>query len=191
MTIVIERTIMRAPPLGLTKLSELEIDVSKDWGGNRIENVGAPTANTHVSRAKTEDILSGVFELSRIPLAVASDTLRHSNDAEASTAENDYTELKRIKYDGHPGKIRVRFDLRSSKEDEEAGARIYKNWTAYGTQRSTTGASWQTYTEDLQFSPGDTIQLHAKIALLGEGARVRNFRLYFDPGAQSIVNELE
>lgn len=36
---------------GIKKLSELIIDVSKDWSGYRIENIGAPTADTHVPRA--------------------------------------------------------------------------------------------------------------------------------------------
>ena len=37
-------------PLGISKLSELEIDVHKDWGGYRIENLGAPTASGHAAR---------------------------------------------------------------------------------------------------------------------------------------------
>ena len=28
--------------VGVTKLSELEIDVSKDWGAKKIENIGTP-----------------------------------------------------------------------------------------------------------------------------------------------------
>jgi len=41
--IVTEKTIKRVPPLGgITKLSELEIDVDKDWGGYKIKNLGAP-----------------------------------------------------------------------------------------------------------------------------------------------------
>lgn len=31
----------------IKKLSQLLIDTHKDWGGYRIENLGAPTANTH------------------------------------------------------------------------------------------------------------------------------------------------
>lgn len=35
---------------GIQTLSELVIDTAKDWGGYRIENVGAPTANGHAFR---------------------------------------------------------------------------------------------------------------------------------------------
>ena len=52
---------------GIRRLSELEIDVDKDWRGYRIRNVGAPIDDTCVPRARAEDILSGVFSVDRIP----------------------------------------------------------------------------------------------------------------------------
>ena len=52
---------------GISKLSELEIDVDKDWNQKRIRNIGAPLSDTDVPRARAEDILSGVFSLDRIP----------------------------------------------------------------------------------------------------------------------------
>lgn len=35
---------------GAAKLSELEVDVDKDWGGHRIENLGAPDSNDDAAR---------------------------------------------------------------------------------------------------------------------------------------------
>jgi hypothetical protein len=40
--IVTEKTIKRVPAAGVAKLSELEIDVDKDWLGHRVKNLGAP-----------------------------------------------------------------------------------------------------------------------------------------------------
>jgi hypothetical protein len=54
--IVTERTIRRVPPLGITKLSELEIDVDRDWGKKNIVNFGPggidlhSTVTSHASR---------------------------------------------------------------------------------------------------------------------------------------------
>ena len=62
---------MGYPPQGagivtiITKLSGLEIDVDKNWDSYRIVNVGAPTADTHVPRARAGDILSGQLALAR------------------------------------------------------------------------------------------------------------------------------
>jgi len=36
--------------VGITSLSELIIDTHKDWGGYRIQNLGAPLADAHVAR---------------------------------------------------------------------------------------------------------------------------------------------
>jgi len=63
--------VMGYPPqgagVGVRKLSELIIDVDKDWRGYRIINVGAPIDDTCVPRARAGDILSGVFSVERIP----------------------------------------------------------------------------------------------------------------------------
>jgi len=53
MVIVTEKTIKRVPPLGITKLSELTIDIDKNWGGYKIKNLGAPVDTGDAIR-KTE-----------------------------------------------------------------------------------------------------------------------------------------
>lgn len=37
-------------PYGITKLSELPIDIAKDWDGYKIQNIGTPTADTDAAR---------------------------------------------------------------------------------------------------------------------------------------------
>ena len=43
--------------VGITKLSELLIDLAKDWDGYRIENLGAPTASGHALRRGDEGLI--------------------------------------------------------------------------------------------------------------------------------------
>jgi len=76
-------------PMGVTKLSQLEIDADKDWAAKKIENLGAPDTGddaprddtidskitTHAGDASAHhtkttdagDITSGVFDLARVP----------------------------------------------------------------------------------------------------------------------------
>lgn len=48
-------------------LSRLVIDTHKNWEAYRLENLGAPTADTHAPRARASDILSGRFGMARMP----------------------------------------------------------------------------------------------------------------------------
>jgi hypothetical protein len=50
LTIVTSKTIQKVPPAGISKLSGLEIDVSKDWAEKLIKNLGAPVDPTDVAR---------------------------------------------------------------------------------------------------------------------------------------------
>jgi len=45
----------RYPKAGITKLSELEIDVDKDWAAKKIENLGAPDSGDDAPRDDTID----------------------------------------------------------------------------------------------------------------------------------------
>ena len=62
------KTIKVSPPFSL---EQLEVDTDKDWAAKRIENLGAPTADTHAPRARAGDILSGRFGASRLELEKA------------------------------------------------------------------------------------------------------------------------
>jgi hypothetical protein len=50
-----------------TNLSRLFIDAAKNWGGQRIDNIGAPNTDDDVPRARAGDILSGRFGMARMP----------------------------------------------------------------------------------------------------------------------------
>ena len=55
----------------LPTLASLIIDTNKDWKGYSIRNIGPPSTDSDVPRARAEDILSGRFPLSRLPDIVA------------------------------------------------------------------------------------------------------------------------
>lgn len=48
-------------------------------------------------------------------------------------------------------------------------ARIYQNGVAYGTERSVTTTD-TTFTQDLSFTAGDTIQIYSRVSASGAGA---------------------
>jgi len=54
--------------------------------------------------------------------------------------------------------------------------KIYKNGVAYGTERSVYGPTFVTFTEDLEFTQGDLVQIYAK-GEYGYAASVKNFRV--------------
>ena len=106
---------------------------------------------------------------------LAGDILRAYADTEG-TAPPTYVKKKEIVLD-YGGTLRIKFDLR-----HDAGAtaygRIYRNGAAVGTERSTTSATYVTFSEDISgWSPGDLCQLYIKEAS-NPNADWRNFRLY-------------
>jgi hypothetical protein len=116
-----------------------------------------------------------------------SDNLKASSDSTQNTTSASYTKIKEITVadyapkinDKDIGKLRVKFDLATNNASVAAYGRIYKNGVALGTERSTTGTSYTTYSEDLEFKAGDKIQLYAH----SDGtntASVKNFRIYAD-----------
>ena len=115
-----------------------------------------------------------------------SNTLRHSLDAEASTASTTYVSLKTITFSGGLSAwFRTKFDLKVSNGSYIAYGRIYKNGVAIGTEQATSTIAYENYTQDLGhfLEPGDTLELwgHAQVGS-GATAYVRNFRIYYDTG---------
>ena len=115
-----------------------------------------------------------------------SNTLRHSLDAEASTASTTYVNLKTITFSGGLSAwFRTKFDLKTSNGSYIAYGRIYKNGVAIGTEQATSTIAYENYTQDLGhfLEPGDTLELwgHAQVGS-GATAYVRNFRIYYDTG---------
>ncbi|MBW2561692.1 MAG: hypothetical protein JRE40_12670, partial [Deltaproteobacteria bacterium] len=111
------------------------------------------------------------------------DILQHSHDDEASITSQTETKLKTITLNTlypTPSTLRIKFDLKSSLEGQNAKGVIYKNGTSFGTERYTTSTTYVTFSEDLEFAEGDTIELWAKHVIDGATAYVRNFRIYGD-----------
>lgn len=76
-------------------------------------------------------------------------------------------------------KIRIAFTLSSSSGSSGSiSGRIYKNGEAFGTERTTNYNASQTWTEDLVFSAGDTIEIWCKQNNVGAGyASISNFKI--------------
>jgi hypothetical protein len=116
----------------------------------------------------------------------ATNTLRHSHDAEATTLSNTYAKLKTITFaNGLRGGFRVKFDYRQTDgTGTTAIARIYKNGVAVGTEAGKTSTAYSTVSEDFTISlgAGDTLELWAKTATGSTpSCKVQNFRVYYDP----------
>jgi len=103
-----------------------------------------------------------------------------ANDAEKSTTNTSATKLKEIRITRlFPSltKIRIYFELRSSNVLTTAYAQIYRNGSAYGTQRSTNSPSYVAFVEDLDFAQGDYVQLYVWSSSASYSVYVRNFRI--------------
>ena len=121
---------------------------------------------------------------------IASNTLKWSADTERTEATQTYVKKKEILI-YVAGMIRVSFDLKGSAgSGYQVWGRVYKNGSAAGTERSVTGTTYTTYTEDLSVAVGDLIQLYSKGNTTGgETAYVRNFRISYDfPAVEGVVN---
>lgn len=103
----------------------------------------------------------------------------HSHDAEITGIDGAIALQKTITINvlvPQTVTLRIKFDLKDSGAFNATG-RIYKNGAPFGTLRTNNTASYVTYSEDLSFSDGDTIELWAGEADTGT-ASVRNFRVY-------------
>ena len=143
------------------RLSVLNIDADKDWGGRTISNV----------------VLDGSSK-STLVIARASDTLRASSDAQVFFYSG-MTKAKEIQLSsrlyGSDNTFRVKFDLRARYSEYEGHAQIYVNDSPRGTHRSKYGSSFTTFSEDITgLKAGDKIQLYTELAY------VANFRIYAD-----------
>lgn len=108
---------------------------------------------------------------------IASNTIRFSANTPRKTRATTPTRVKCIIVNSS-GICRVSFDLCAN--GVTAYGRVYRNGTAYGTQRSTGSSSYVTYTEDLAFSIGDMIELYIWSSSSSYTAFARNFRVLFD-----------
>jgi hypothetical protein len=114
-------------------------------------------------------------------------TILRRDDTAAQTTSTTYVKLKEFyvpKLIPKTCKLRIYFELASGVSGTYAYARIYRNGSPYGTERRNNTTDFFAYTEDLEFSEGDYIQLYAKCDINGI-AIVQNFRIQ-----GSLVNQL-
>lgn len=127
--------------------------------------------------------LINILNFTNYVVVSASNNLKYSSDTERqnTTYDNQYHKQKEFKVYKN-GTYRVKFDAKSSSNYTGTFVRIYKNGVAFGTERDLSSVqAYQTYSEDLVFSPLDTIELWSKSSSAGSvSAYVKNFRLYFD-----------
>lgn len=113
---------------------------------------------------------------------IASDNLRNSHDAEASTASGTYVLLKTITLNQKLyGTVRIKFDLKCYLGPGTAYGKIYHNGVALGTEQSSISSSYATKSEDIthDFGKNDTIELWGKLQYMTT-TYIQNFRLYYD-----------
>lgn len=109
------------------------------------------------------------------------DSIIQSNDAEAYTSSWNSVKVREITINTlykSPNTLRISFDLkRAGPGVGNAHGSIYKNGV-YQAGSYTGSSSYVTFTHDISFSQGDTIELHIYNAIGGtEYAYIRNFRV--------------
>jgi hypothetical protein len=110
-------------------------------------------------------------------------TILRRDDTVSTTTSTTYVKVKEFyvaKLIPKTSKLKIYFELSSGVDGVEAYAQIYRNDSPYGTERVNDTTTYASYTEDLEFSEGDYIQIYAKCAS-GGTARVRNFRIQGSP----------
>ncbi len=121
----------------------------------------------------------GVPSFGSLSVAAGSSSVASAETAR-KTNSSSYVKLKEIVCPVS-GTYTVSFFLGSTSGTATAFGRIYKNGSAFGTERSTTSASFPTYgnnyDENLTFTKGDLIQIYSKISNASYEAGVKNFYL--------------
>jgi hypothetical protein len=125
--------------------------------------------------------LTNVTSTSMLGVSVSNNLRQSANTERSKLGDTTYTLVKSIKVN-LPGAYRVKFDLKSSSGGSAVFARIYKNGVGYGTERTTSVASYTTFSEDLSFTSNDTIELWYKTQATGYSVYVQNFQLFYDKG---------
>lgn len=112
---------------------------------------------------------------------VLTDDLLHSHDAEVTNGGISPVLVKTITLTGlypTPVTLRILFDLKDSDGVYASYGQIYKNGSPVGTQRTRVASSYQTFTEDISFEEGDTLELYIwRIATGTHTAYAKNFRV--------------
>lgn len=115
--------------------------------------------------------------------SLSENALVSHNDV-ANTVSESFVKLKTITIGANlraNTTIRIKFDMvYSGGTQDNVRGKIYKNGVAVGTERVNGTAAYVTYSEDLAFSGGDTVELWACKEGAAASVNVRNFRIYGD-----------
>ncbi|MCK5520319.1 MAG: hypothetical protein KAI81_04340 [Candidatus Marinimicrobia bacterium] len=146
--------------------------------GTSKRNLAGGVAGLDSSGNLSSGIISGLLNR----YAITNDLL-HSNDStQINSTQNTYKKVKTITLNTlyrTPETIRIKFDLKTTWSIHNAYGRIYKNGVALGTERITNNTSYVTYSEDLSFEDGDTLELWTyNIGWNAAYSYTRNLRIY-------------
>ena len=148
-----------------------------DSSGN-ITAVGTITATGNIIAANLTNVYNTGI------LAVGSDILKYSSDVQSSSGSTTYVVMKTITVPENyvtGSKFRVKFAIGTNCGNViTMHGRIYKNGVAFGTEREHINppSSLDTYSEDLAFEAGDTIQIYGKTN--ANNCYIKEFRVYCD-----------
>ena len=96
-----------------------------------------------------------------------------------SLNHSEYTKVADIEVT-YSGTYRTVFRIGVASTSRTAYGRIYKNGTAFGIERSNQELVGVEYTEDLEFSAGDNIQLYIKLDTTAFSLRYYYFRVFIE-----------
>jgi hypothetical protein len=133
----------------------------KSFGSIPVLPASDPTTDNQAVRKKYVDDISAILP---------SDTHLLSAPTERTTTSTSYTKLKEIKVN-KAGTYKISFTMLGS----IANGQIYKNGSAFGTERSAGNASYQTFIETLTLSANDNVQIYVKTSNGTQTAYVKDF----------------
>ena len=167
----------------------IHFSVARGEGDMRKEDYD-PDKDTIISPPQVPEICPETIGL--LKKYVISDDLIYSYDAEVSQVNVIYVKKKEITIGTlypTPSTLRIKFDLKYSAYTAAYG-RIYKNGGAIGTERSTSSDTYVTFSEDIEFEEGDTIQLYLKSGNVEGYSWSQNLRIYGKTQYLTLVEAL-
>lgn len=110
-------------------------------------------------------------------------TYTHAESLAVHTSvELAYTKIKEILVN-QTGTFRISFEMSNNGGFNTCTARLYKNGSAFGTERTQSTATYTAYTEDLSVAKWDLIQIYGKVPFYNPASyicRIQNFRIRHD-----------
>lgn len=158
--------------IGMGAIKAFVAEILRSLGVNVGTNADAASATGSV-HAKLKD-LKGQFPVVKTGV-VASDTLQASADT-AKTSLGSTMALKKKITAIYTGIHRVYYEYLGT-VDFAIGVQVYKNGEGYGTYKDSNSTSWLSFSEDLFFAEGNSIELWA--ACGATAGSIKNFRIYY------------